>query len=154
MGFRFRAEGLEIKAAKPYSAWMMSITPASPIDLGRPPAGVRFQGDVVLFGCLFLTLVLAAVALMLLLGHVELTKNGDAGSVFTGFGALGWTRRFQWSDVSAVREAGSSFAWRGTDSMAIRLEGRRRLSFGSWLSTDGRRFMLCAIHQSALLPWI
>src|ERR1041385_5092913 len=79
MGFRFRAEGLEIKAGKPYSAWMMSITPASPIDLGRPPAGVRFQGDVVLFGCLFLTLVLAAVALMLLLGHVELTKNGDAG---------------------------------------------------------------------------
>jgi hypothetical protein len=34
---------------------------------------------LVLFACLFLTCVSAAVTLMLLLGHVELTKNGDAG---------------------------------------------------------------------------
>ena len=47
------------------------------------------------------------IALMAVCGKVVVTVNGNEGTVFVGIGPLGWTRSFDWSAVTVIRQEGA-----------------------------------------------
>jgi len=96
-------------------------------------------------GMILFMLLFWWVALMGVLGKVEVRLDGDDGRVFTGFGPFGWSRRFKRSEVRAVGEIG------GREQPDILIEGRKRIRFGSWLSNSRRQFMVEVLSR-LLLP--
>jgi hypothetical protein len=93
--------------------------------------------------------------LMLACGRIEVTRDGDEGSIFEGIGQTGWTRRFRWSELRSVREATGLLRPRsGPPFKLIELEftrGRRPLKFGTLL-TQQRRWFLMSRLRSQIRP--
>lgn len=98
-----------------------------------------------LFGIPFVlgTVMLGSVALMAVFGKVEVTV-GRASSVFVGIGSIGWTRRFDWSTVTSIRE---DFGGARGSNKVIVLEGKDRLAFGTGLNESRRFFLVRALKQ-------
>lgn len=98
-----------------------------------------------LFGIPFLlgTVMLGSVALMAVFGKVEVTI-GRTSAVFVGIGPVGWTRRFDWSTVTSIRE--DSNGGRGSSKVIV-LEGKDRLAFGTGLNESRRYFLLRTLKQ-------
>jgi hypothetical protein len=70
--------------------------------------------------------------------------------VFTGVGWIGLTRSYAWSDFSTAREdfaMGSYNVNFGSRGRTIALEGKRRITLGSMLTSDRRYFVLCALRS-------
>lgn len=105
-----------------------------------------------LFGLPFLlgSLFLVPFALMCVCGKIAVRREGDRGEVFTGIGRIGWTRRFRWSDVKAVRRSVTKWKQnhRNVPLIEIELE-TKSLRFGSQLSSQRREFLLRALKQVA-----
>ena len=74
---------------------------------------------------------------------------GDQLSIFTGVGPIGWTRQFVWSDFKSVRELSqwNTNNW-NRQGQFIALEGKRRVTFGSMLSTGQRYFLVNALRSA------
>ena len=87
------------------------------------------------------------VALMGVFGKEEVRLDGDDGQVFTGFGPFSRTRRFKWSETTAVGESST----RSSGNPEILIEGKKCIRFGSWLSNTRRQFMLQVLSR-LLLP--
>ncbi|GDY19649.1 hypothetical protein LBMAG56_09940 [Verrucomicrobiota bacterium] len=105
-----------------------------------------------LFGLPFLlgSLFLVPFALMCVCGKITVRREGDRGAVFTGIGPIGWTRRFRWSEVKAVRRSLTKWQQnnRSVPQIEIELEAKS-LRFGSQLSGPRREFLLRALKQVA-----
>jgi hypothetical protein len=84
------------------------------------------------------------VALMGVFGKIEVRLDGDDGRIFTGFGPFGWTQRFKRSEITAVGE------FTRTDEPDIFIQGKKRIRFGSWLSTSRRRYMIEVLDRLLL----
>lgn len=101
-----------------------------------------------LFGIPFLigTIIFGSLALMSVIGRVVLTVDRDSGSIFTGVGRIGYTKRFEWKDVTHVYEE-SKRGSKGSVTKQIVLEGKERITFGSMLSDERRYFMLQVLKK-------
>jgi hypothetical protein len=102
-----------------------------------------------LFGIPFVlgTLALGSMAVMSVVGKVEVSVEHDEGRVFSGVGPFGRTQRFDWSSISAVEEGLPLVRNRGSGNSggmgpAISLVGQSRTSFGSMLNEARRYYVL------------
>ncbi len=113
---------------------------------GSQIASGKFNLGMSLFGIPFVlgTVLFGSIALMSVGGRVSLKVEGDEGLVFIGFLGIGFRKRFAWSGVKAVREE-ISLASRSRTSSIV-LEGEKRISFGSGLNEERRRFLLHALR--------
>jgi hypothetical protein len=89
--------------------------------------------------------------LLLAWGRIEVTRDGDEGSIFRGIGQTGWTRRFRWSELRSVHETTGLLRPRGGPPFKlIELEfarGRRPLKFGTLLSQERRWFLMSRLRS-------
>lgn len=116
----------------------------------------HFDPSSSLFGLPFLfgSFALVAMCAMDIAGKTEIVQSGDRVSIFVGVGPLGWTRNYQRSDFSVVREDYPrkpslqwNRSWNGQINKFIILEGKRRASFGSLLSDERRYFVLSVLKK-------
>ncbi|WP_425404293.1 hypothetical protein [Hwanghaeella sp.] len=91
-----------------------------------------------LFGIPFVigTVILVSACLMRVMGRVEIRADGYDGTVFTGVGPFGWTKRFSWRDVWRINEGDSSFRVNRQARRQLSLDGKRRIAFGTMLSEE------------------
>jgi hypothetical protein len=82
---------------------------------------------------------------MAVVGKTVVTVNTNEGTVFVGIGPLGWTRSFDWSSTTVIRQEGSGVRYLGADNGGILLEGTTRLQFGTNLTKTRRSFVLNAL---------
>ena len=116
----------------------------------------KFDPHLSLFGIPFLvgTIVLLCIISYLLFGKWEITLNGGAGTVFTGIGALGWTRRFSYdrSTVVSLRltniRYGSGYNSVPQKAVSIRT-GEKELAFGTLIKDEAKQFIAAAIVMRA-----
>jgi hypothetical protein len=110
----------------------------------------QFNPFASLFGIPFAigTVVLISTCAMMVAGRVEVVQSGDALSIFTGVGALGWKRTFSCSDFSSACEERAG----NRQTPAIVLEGAKRVKFGSGLNQERRYFLLSVLRQ-AMQNW-
>ncbi|MDW7693631.1 hypothetical protein R9C00_02660 [Flammeovirgaceae bacterium SG7u.111] len=107
-----------------------------------------------LFGIPFLigSVIFWSLALMSIWGKVEVTFDKRGGKVFTGLWQIGLTKRFAWEDISKVTEAQSGYSAKNgfknrTSGTVIRLEGKKRISFGVGLNESRRYYLLMAVKN-------
>jgi hypothetical protein len=105
------------------------------------PLTEGFFGIPFLLGSAFLV----AQCIMAIAGKVEVSREGDRCSVFTGIGPIGWTRRVNWSHIHTVREDVSA-SGRSTKKVIV-LEGGTRVAFGSELNEERRYFLLTGLKR-------
>lgn len=129
----------------------------APATTGPGNASLVTLGGL-LFGCLFLTpfvlvgIGVAIAALLGLFGHQSVRLRGPEGVLFTGIGPVGWRRRFDASQVKAVRFVESRTESNGQRQKLIAIEGETKtVKFGSML-TDQRRIWLGGALQAVLVP--
>lgn len=110
----------------------------------------QFDLRTTLFGIPFIlgTLLFGSMAVMSVIGKVEVRLCGEAGEIFTGVGWIGWRQRFALADVERVREEALYSRGAGSSGASIVLEGQRRLTFGSGLSDERRHFVRRAVQTS------
>jgi len=168
-------EGLAVRAmpngfvlsarSRNYDSWhLILVVPCLPLaamfllkagflaDDHLPFPGFRF-----LLVFLLVVVALGAVAGYLygFWGRVVLAVNGHEGAVFTGFGRLGRTRRFDLRQVTRVREtvwltscrAGTPGSPGSMGYYIVVLEGPRPIEFGMYLATPHRRYMMAALRR-------
>jgi len=101
-----------------------------------------------LFGIPFLigSLIFWSAALMAIWGKVELVLDKSGGSIFTGLGKIGLTKKFVWSDITTIKEVQSNYNYPGSTGGKINLEGKRRISFGLGVK-ESRRYYLIKVLQ-------
>jgi hypothetical protein len=88
-----------------------------------------------------------ALALMAVCGKVVVTVNDNKGTVFVGIGSWGWTRRFDWTEVTLIGEVGTGICYPGGSAAGILLlRGATRLTFGTNLSERRRCFVRTALQ--------
>jgi hypothetical protein len=87
----------------------------------------------------------AGIAATTIAGHVRVTVQDDQGSIFTGVGSFGWTRRFAWSELRSITEQYNNCD--GGSLFYLVLDGRRRIRFGSLLNEERRRYVLAVLRQ-------
>jgi hypothetical protein len=165
---RINEDGFDLKSP-PAGAWVrndinkivIGATTRSPIAFFLVPFMVVWSGGSIgtiyggqlmrgefdafssLFGIPFLlgSVVLWSLALMAIWGKVELTLDQQGGSIFTGLGQIGLTKKFSWEEVSTVKEEQTLMRYPGSQGHAIVLEGKRKISFGQGIR-EGRRYYL------------
>lgn len=103
----------------------------------------EFNPVMSLFGVPFVlgSLALGCVAIMSICGRVDVIVADTDGRIFTGVGPFGWTRRFDWSEVTRIEEDASDCRSSGSTGYVISLAGKTRLKCGSMVS-DARRYYL------------
>jgi len=119
---------------------------------GSQIASGKFDLFMSLFGIPFLigTIVIGSLAAMTVFGKIVLTVNQTSGSVFTGVGGIGVTKRFDLSDMTRVYEEAKRGS-KGAVTKIIVLEGKERITFGSMLS-DERRYFVLQVLKKMLKP--
>lgn len=102
----------------------------------------------VLFLWLFLTpfiligLAMISAVFLRICGKTELRVARDAGSIYTGLGPLGWSRKFDPRQVEAVRLVASRSNDSATrESIEISFRNRSPMKFGSMLFGERRKFV-------------
>jgi hypothetical protein len=112
---------------------------------GRQIATGEFNLAASLFGIPFVlgTLLCGGLTAMRVFGRIDVLVTETAGRVFTGVGPFGWTRRFDWSNVTRIEEQVLGYDYPGNgDGQVISLVGKKRLKFGSMMSDLRRHFVL------------
>jgi hypothetical protein len=102
-----------------------------------------FNPTMSLFGIPFIigSVLFWSFALMAIWGKVELTLDRMGGSIFTGVGNVGLTKKFKWEEVSTIKERQTNVRFPGSNGNEIQLEGKKRISFGSNVN-DSRKYYL------------
>lgn len=107
--------------------------------------------EMAFFGLPFLigSIILISLSAMMVAGKVTVTVENDRGTIFTGLGPVGWTRRFLWSDMVSIEEGISRVRWHGPGlgNNVIIMQGRTRVAFGMMLSSERQYFVLQALRQ-------
>ena len=154
-------QGLDSEVGATTRSWVaLILVPFALVWSGGSLGGIygtqiakgQFELGQSLFGIPFLigSLVLVPIALMTIFGKVVVRRSGDQGSVFIGFGLIGWTRRFRWSEIRAVRSTLSTWQQNGRNMPLIELQGSKPIRFGSQLSENRRNFMIAVLKRQML----
>jgi hypothetical protein len=104
----------------------------------------QFNPFLALFGIPFVlgTLFFGSYAVMMVCGQVVVSCDGDEGSVFTGVGPFGWTRRFDWSSISAVEEEYVPLGRSRVPCRVIALLGQSKVQLGRMLNEARGYYLL------------
>ena len=99
----------------------------------------RFDLTMSLFGIPFLigSTIFWAIGLMNAFGKISLTVINNEGNIFTGIGATGFQRKFNWRNIKSVSEKNE-----GKNNTSIVLEGKERVVFGNMLNSERRYFVI------------
>lgn len=105
-----------------------------------------------LFGIPFVlgAILFWGIAIMSVMGKIEITLDSNGGHIFTGVGKIGKNQRFSWKDVNTVREDVSvsrSNKGGSTTTHSIVLEGQKQIKFGSYLASERRYYMIKTLEQ-------
>jgi hypothetical protein len=106
-----------------------------------------------LFGIPFLlgTFFLGAMTIMSVAGKVEVKITKVGGVIFTGIGGIGFSKKFTWNEVSAIKEIESYSRNRngrsGNRGTKISLEGERRVSFGTGIPSARKYYILESLKK-------
>jgi hypothetical protein len=116
---------------------------------GTQLASGEFNLILSLFGIPFLigTLIFGGIAVMSVAGKIEISLTKQGGSIFTGVGSAGMTKKFLWNDISKIQEIGSSGFGQKGRGMKISLEGKKRITFGSALRESRRFYLVNALNR-------
>ena len=114
----------------------------------------EFDPFMSLFGIPFLigSIIFWSFTLMAIWGKVELILDKNGGKVFTGIGSLGISKRFNWNEISSIKEEISNFNYPGSKGSKIILEGKKWVSFGLGVK-DNRRYYLYKSFQKFLIDY-
>jgi len=115
---------------------------------GRQFAKGHFDLKMSLFGIPFVlgTLLFGSIAVMSVCGKVVVTVDGDDGAIFTGVGPIGWRRKFNWREVSAIRRT-EKYGNRGSVLQQITFEGQKRLNFAAGVKDERLDFLFRALRR-------
>lgn len=143
------AAGYWIRLAGSLPDWF-PMTPAGsagPERGGEGGSAVAMPLGLLIFMTVFLTpfvaigLGLIAGVLLAVGGRTEVRLGAGRGSVFTGIGPLGWSRRFDPARVSAIRTSREGSGRRGRRVEYLVIEADRRVRTGSTLTGEQRRWL-------------
>lgn len=114
------------------------------IIYGTQIAKGEFDFVISLFGIPFIlgTLLLGGIAVMTVCGRIDVIVEDTSGRLFIGVGPFGWTRRFDWSEITWIEEDVLGYYYSGSHGQVISLVGNTRLKFGSMMSEKRRYFLL------------
>jgi hypothetical protein len=112
----------------------------------------EFNPIMSLFGIPFVlgSLLFWGIAIMSVIGKIEVTLDSNGGHIFTGVGKIGQNKRFLWSEINSVREETSvsrSSKGGSTTTNYITLEGQKQIRFGSYLSSEKRYYMIKTLEE-------
>lgn len=113
----------------------------------------KFDLMLSLFGIPFLlgTIFFGAIAVMSVVGKVEISITKAGGVIFTGVGGIGFSKKFTWDEISSIKEVESYTRNRnGTTnsrSTKISLEGERRITFGSGIPSARKFYILESLKK-------
>jgi hypothetical protein len=129
----------------PLPAWL----PVPKSNGGDVPLGLTIFLWLFLTPFIAIGLYLLCTCLSVLFGRTEARIEGPRGTLFTGFGPLGWHRQFDASQVKDVR-LHESHTQNGNSSFSILLETRdgKQFKFGSLLRNERRQFVLGALQRT------
>jgi len=88
-------------------------------------------------------------------GQTAVTRYANQGTVFTGVGPFGWTRRFDWNRLQTIREFAVPVKNRRRRRPAVLIEldfgsspeDPKPIRFGALLSDERRWFVLCVLRS-------
>jgi hypothetical protein len=86
------------------------------------------------------------------MGELRITRHGDRLTIFRGVGKIGFRSMYLWSGFRSAYEvvypAGVAFPDGGSyaDDAYVVLSGSRRVTFGSWVTEERRRYLLAALR--------
>jgi hypothetical protein len=109
----------------------------------------HFNLTASLFGIPFIlgSLLFWTFALMACFGKVELRIRDGRGKVFTGIGAVGWTRSFNLDEVDRIEEQGTNTRYPGAQGTSIVLIGKTLLRCASNVSEPRRYFLVNVLKR-------
>lgn len=88
------------------------------------------------------------LALMTVLGKVEIKANQQGGQIFVGIWKIGRYKKFEWKDITSIEEESNMFTqYPGNSGARIVLLGRTRYSFASGVSHERRYYLLHALKN-------
>ncbi len=145
------------------SATLHNLGIAQPSWFPAPKMNGSTMGvGMTLFLWLFLTPFILIGAAMIgalltsMMGHTEVRVRGGEGTIFTGIGSFGSTKRFDATDVSEIRN--EDRPWRDNDGdkrtkkqIVLETVDAKPIKFGTMLSDDRRSFVASALAK-VLLP--
>jgi len=157
-GAWFNHQGMDSVAGATTRAWgALFLVPFAAVWSGGSLGGLygsqiikgKFELLPSLFGIPFLlgSCLLVTLASMSACGKVVVRRSGDDGSIFQGVGPFGWTRRFRWSDIKAVRVGSKKWKQNGRNDSFIELEATKPIRFGSLLSETRRDFIVAVLKR-------
>lgn len=82
-----------------------------------------------------------------LFGKVQIVADGYRGSVSTRAGPFKESTQFSWREIDRVYESFSGVEINDNPLIEIVLEGKERIAFGSYMSTEGRYFVANALEK-------
>ena len=96
-------------------------------------------------------LAFIGTVLVCLFGRTEVRIANSKGIIFIGVGSVGWKRRFEASQIKAIKLHTSNNR-EGSNSVSVLLETRegKQMKFGSLLSNERRQFVLAALRKTIL----
>lgn len=114
---------------------------------GKQIATGKFELFPSLFGIPFVlgTLIFGSLALMAVCGKVVVRVRGGSGTVFSGVGPLGRTRRFDWTKVSSIGETWN-YSRRGQGAAQITITADRVVKLYA-LTADRQRYVLAVLNH-------
>jgi hypothetical protein len=106
----------------------------------------KFDMASSLFGIPFLigSIIFWSVGLMTVFGKTELKLTKQGGKVFTGIGVLGKSKKFTWDEISSIQED-HTYGRKSTQTQ-LSLQGTRRLTFGVFLNSARRYYIMNAFR--------
>lgn len=101
-----------------------------------------------LFGLPFLagSILFWGITLMAIAGKTEVTLSKYDGSVFTGIGKMGITKKFDWQEVTGI----SMKSTRGRNGRAVKticVTAQKDIKFGSALKKERKYYLYLAIKS-------
>ncbi len=145
------------------SATLHHIGVAQPSWFPTPKMNGSTMGvGMTLFLWLFLTPFILIGSAMIgalltsMMGHTEVRVRGGEGKVFTGIGSIGFTKRFDATGVSEIRNEDRQYRDSDGDNrtkkqIVLEITSAKRITFGSMLRDDRRAFVASALGR-VLLP--
>lgn len=88
------------------------------------------------------------IALMSVIGKVEIKVTREGGTIFVGIWKIGINKYFLWEDIDFIQEESVMFIqYPGNRGVHINMEGRKRYTFGSGLSQERRYYLIQALKS-------
>jgi hypothetical protein len=109
----------------------------------------KFDLFMSLFGIPFLigSVFFGGIAFMSVAGKIDINLTKQGGTIFTGIGTIGFTKKFLWTDISNIEEQSFIGYKRRNSGSKIVMSGSRKISFGSRLKESRKYYLLNALKQ-------